>query len=574
MSLDLEGGKFLGQGSATCVYKPRIKCAGPIEGKIPLDTNYVSRLIPKEEKEFQNQIEVRDAIKRLDSKYVGLRFADHFNVAVETCTPEIRQEDLQPNENKKICSIKGFEDLKTVGVKEKYINFITKVQGKNLYEYQNFSTKNTDYAEVKQRFRTAFFELMNATIALNSEGIVHYDLHSNNIAWTTDNFPKKNLVIFDWGYSQNGFDNFIKYLCKKVSENDGTPNFENLLKYYSIRSQYELQLKVLKKIFVGVNLKNVNDRVKIIETDYSPSKLETYPKLKSLEKLFYCWDTYSLINQLLKEKYPGLEDLKSGTFFKVGGKSNLKPEKILYYLDALVLQTGFNREGGLKLFVKSLWDLVGFAFNEEPVVKNASTFQYEYKDKRKPNEDQNVAANQQFEKVKNSSRLRLSYSSMHSSPSPVQGVVDGFSPFEVVRSPFASVQGSLYLKQSLTNRNKKSSSRSRKSNSVRSRPVSVRSRSRSRHSKPVSVRSRSCSGNMVLDSRSKTCRERKKPGPKPKSRSTSFKKSKSPCPRNMVRDKISKKCRERKKPGRKPSCPPGRDRKSKSKRCVKSKRKF
>ena len=574
MSLDLEGGKFLGQGSATCVYKPRIKCAGPIEGKIPLDTNYVSRLIPKEEKEFQNQIEVRDAIKRLDSKYVGLRFADHFNVAVETCTPEIRQEDLQPNENKKICSIKGFEDLKTVGVKEKYINFITKVQGKNLYEYQNFSTKNTDYAEVKQRFRTAFFELMNATIALNSEGIVHYDLHSNNIAWTTDNFPQKNLVIFDWGYSQNGFDNFIKYLCKKVSENDGTPNFENLLKYYSIRSQYELQLKVLKKIFVGVNLKNVNDRVKIIETDYSPSKLETYPKLKSLEKLFYCWDTYSLINQLLKEKYPGLEDLKSGTFFKVGGKSNLKPEKILYYLDALVLQTGFNREGGLKLFVKSLWDLVGFAFNEEPVVKNASTFQYEYKDKRKPNEDQNVAANQQFEKVKNSSRLRLSYSSMHSSPSPVQGVVDGFSPFEVVRSPFASVQGSLYLKQSLTNRNKKSSSRSRKSNSVRSRPVSVRSRSRSRHSKPVSVRSRSCSGNMVLDSRSKTCRERKKPGPKPKSRSTSFKKSKSPCPRNMVRDKISKKCRERKKPGRKPSCPPGRDRKSKSKRCVKSKRKF
>jgi len=405
MSLDLKGGKFLGQGSATCVYKPRIKCAGPIEGKIPLDTNYVSRLIPKDEKEFQNQIEVRDAIKRLDSKYVGLRFADHFNVAVETCTPEIRQEDLQPNENKKICSIKGFEDLKTVGVKAKYINFITKLQGKNLYEYQNLSTKSTDYLEIKQRFRTAFFELMNATIALNSEGIVHYDLHSNNIAWTTDNFPQKSLVIFDWGYSQNGFDNFIKYLCKEVSEDDGTPNFKNLLKHYSIRSQYQLQVNVLKTIFVGVNLNNVNDRVKIIETDYSPPKLKTYPNLTSLEKLFYCWDTYSLINQLLKEKYPGLEDLKSDTYSKVGGKSNLSPKKILKTLNGYIFNTKFPRDKGLDIFVKSLWQLVGFAFNEEPVVQDASTFQYQYEKKGiEPNQEQNLAANQEFEKVKNGSQ--------------------------------------------------------------------------------------------------------------------------------------------------------------------------
>jgi hypothetical protein len=591
MSLDLEGGKFLGQGSATCVYKPRIECApGTIQG-IPSDTNYVSRMVPKDEKEFQNQIEVREAIKRLDSKYIGLRFADHFNVAVATCTPVIREEDLQPNQDKKICSLKGFEDLQSVGVKEKYINFITKVQGKNLNEYQNFSIKNTDYAEVKKRFRTAFFELMNATIALNSEGIVHYDLHSNNIAWTTDNFPQKNLVIFDWGFSQNGFDNFIQYLCKEVVNKegrpDGRPNFKNLLTMYSTYSQYELQLKVLKKIF-GV-MKNIDKTVKIIETEYSPSKLKTYPTLTSLEKLFYCWDTYSLVNQLLKANYPGLQDLKSNTFFKVRGKSDLNPEKILYSLDALVLQTGFNREGGLQVFVKSLWGLVGFAFNEQPVVRDASTFQYGYK-KFLPNEDQNLAANQQFEEVKNAlpSRLRLSSSSMHSPPSPVRGAfVDGLSPspaFNVlksvgVRSPFASVQGSLYLKQSLTNRNKKSSSRSRKPVSVRSRskshskPVSVRSRSRS-HSNPV--KSKTCSGNMVLDSRSKSCRERKKPGPKSKSRSTSRSKSKSPCPRNMVRDKISKKCRERKKPGRKPSCPPGRDRKSKSKskRCVKSKRKF
>jgi len=601
MFIDLKGGKFLGQGSATCVFKPKIKCAGPIKGQIPLDdTNYVSRLIPKDEKEFQNQIEVRDAIKRLDSKYVGLRFADHFNVAVATCTPEIRQEDLKPNENKKICSIKGFEDLKFVGVKEKYINFITKLQGKNLYEYQNFSTKSTDYLEIKQRFRTAFFELMNATIALNSEGIVHYDLHSNNIAWTTDDFPRKSLVIFDWGYSQNGFDNFIKYLCKEVSKDAGTPNFKNLLKYYSIRSQYQLQVNVLKTIFLGVNLNNVNDRVKIIETEYSPSKLKTYSKLTSLEKLFYCWDTYSLINQLLKENYPGLEDLKSNTFSKVGGKSNLNPKKILQYLDAIVLQTEFDRERGLQLFVKSLWDLAGFAFNEKPVVQNASTFQYQYVKKGiEPNQEQNVAANRQFKEVKNSSSLRLSYSSMHSPPSPVRGVVDGFSPFEVVKSPFASVQGSLYLKKSSKNRksssrsrksssrsrkslsrSRKSSSRSRKSNSLstRSRSLTMRApslRSKS-HSRPIYVTSKSCSGNMVLDSRSKTCRERKKPGPKSRSKSGPKLKSKSPCPRNMVRDKISKKCRERKKPGRKPSCPPGqiRDRKSKSKRCVKSKRKF
>jgi hypothetical protein len=570
MSLDLKGGNFIGQGASTCVFKPRIECApNTLKGKIPVDENgnvdknLVSRLIPKGDDEFQNQSAVREAIKELDSKYVGLRFADHFNVAVATCTPDIRKEDLQPNQEQKICSVKGFEDLRTLGVKDKYINFITKLQGKNLNEYQNFSTKSTDYAEVKQRFRTAFFELMNATIALNSEGVVHYDLHSNNIAWTTDDFPQKSLVIFDWGYSQYGFDNFIKYLCKEVSKYDGTPNFKNLLKYYSTRSQYQLQVNVLKKIFVGVNSNNVNDRVRIIETEYSPSKLKTYPKLTSLEKLFYCWDTYSLINQLLKENYPGLEDLKPNKFSRRLGKSFLSPQMMLETLNAFVLSTGFPREGGLELFVRSLWDLVGFAFNERPVVKNASTFEYQYREKREPNQEQNIAANQEFEKVSRPSRLRLrlSYSSMHSPPSPVRGVVDGLSPF-------ASVQGSLYLKQS--SKNKKSSSRSRKSNSFR-----LRSRS---HSRPIYVTSKSCSGNMVLDSRSKTCRERKKSGPKSKSRSKSGAKlkSKSPCPRNMVRDKLSKKCRERKKPGRKPSCPPGqvRDSKSKSRRCVKSKRNF
>ena len=566
----LKGGKFLGQGSATCVFFPRIECEpGTLQGKIPGDKNLVSRLIPIDEKEFQNQIEIREAIKRLDSKYIGLRFADHFNVAVATCTPEIRQEDLKPNQANKFCSVSGFEDLKTLGVKGKYINFITKLQGKNLYEYQNFSSNNAEYAEVKQRFRTAFFELMNATIALNSEGIVHYDLHSNNIAWTLDNFPQKNLVIFDWGYSLHGFDNFIKYLCDLSDDvKDSRPNLKNLLKFYSIRSQYQLQINVLKQIFVGVNLNNVNDTVRSIQDKYSKEKLITYKSLTSLEKLFYCWDTYSLINQLLKDNYPGLQDLKPNKFSKRNGKSFLSPQTILEYVNAYVLSTDFSRNGGLQLFVQSLWDIVGFAFNEKPVIQNKSTFTIEYK-ALEPNQKQNLAANQEFEKIENAPRRRLSYS-MHSSP--VQGpLVDGLSPSPIyfqaaVKSPFASVQGSLYVKKS---KSRNSSSRSRKSSSRSRKSFKLRAYSRS-HSKPISVKSKTCSGNMVLDSISKSCRERKKPGPKSKSKSGP--KSKSPCPRNMVRDKFSKKCRDRKKPGRKPSCPVGQVRDSKSKRCVKSKK--
>ena len=562
MSFDLKGGKFLGQGSATCVFFPRIECEpGTLQGKIPGDKNLVSRLIPTDEKEFQNQIEIREAIKRLDSKYIGLRFADHFNVAVATCTPEIRQEDLQTNQKKEICSVPGSEDLKTVGVKGKYINFITKLQGKNLYEYQNFSSNNAEYAEVNHRFRTAFFELMNATIALNSEGIVHYDLHSNNIAWTLDNFPQKNLVIFDWGYSLYGFDNFIKYLCDLSEDVQiSKPTFKNMLKGYSNYSQYKLQIMVLKKIYVGVNLNNVKDVVKNIQDKYVSKKLET-KFLTPLEKLFYCWDTYSLINQLLINNYPGLRDLKPNKFSKLNGKSFLSPQKILEYVNAHVLSTDFSRNGGLQLFVQSLWDIVGFAFNEKPVVQNPSTFTIDYK-ALEPNQKQIFAANQEFEKIENAPRRRLSYS-MHSSP--VQGpLVDGLSPSPIyfqaaVKSPFASVQGSLYLKKS---KSRNSSSRSRKS-------FKLRAYSRS-HSRPISVKSKTCSGNMVLDSSSKSCRERKKPGPKSKSKS--YTKTKSPCPRNMVRDKISKKCRDRKKPGRKPSCPVGQVRDSKSKRCVKSKK--
>jgi hypothetical protein len=73
--MDLTGGKFVASGNYTCVYlDPPVGCQpGTLvadESYDPNDKSLVSRIAPKSEKEYSNQLDVKKAITELDKKYV------------------------------------------------------------------------------------------------------------------------------------------------------------------------------------------------------------------------------------------------------------------------------------------------------------------------------------------------------------------------------------------------------------------------------------------------------------------------------------------------------------------------
>jgi hypothetical protein len=352
-NINLNGGKFLAEGEYTCVYAdPPVGCVpGTLQTSVdynPNDTTLVSRLAISSGKEFSNQTDVRNAMIRLDQKYPGLRFKDHFNIAVATCTPRMVNEDLQPD----TCSVRSLKNIvDTPGDKPNVINFLTRRQGPDLTN-SNEVFKGMPLNEKRIKFRKAYFDLMNATVALNSEEIIHYDMHSGNIGWTVDPWPNKTLVIFDWGQSISGYDNFLKVLLKDIRD------LEDLKMY----DQYILQVQTLEKIaFTKDNI------IKLIKQEQVEPKGYYF---SSLEKLFFAWDTYSLIIKVYSEKLPGLEDFLSE---KLGDKDAFLSGKfMLELLDNFILKVNISRNKDL--FIQEIWNIIAAAFNETPVYKLGSNF--------------------------------------------------------------------------------------------------------------------------------------------------------------------------------------------------------
>ena len=344
--MDLTGGKFVASGEYTCVYlDPPVGCQpGTLvadESYDPNDKSLVSRIAPKSEKEYTNQLDVKKAISELDKKYVGLRFKDHFNVAVATCTPRFTQEDLKP----KFCKVVNTETLQYPGDKPDFINFLTKRQGPDL----------KDLAKVpnaRRLFRKAFFDLLNSTVALNSEGIIHFDMHQGNIGWTQDLTA---LVIFDWGESVSGYPEFLNRIESFYRE---------LVSKYKDYSQFSFQSKILKQI--------VKKEVSASLLFYSERKKSSTGPLSSLQKLFYSWDTYSLLYHLTEERYPGLEDF---TAKRVEKNKNLSGKVAAQLLDQLILSVQIP---DAELFVQEVWNIIATTFREKPVYKKGATYVSEF----------------------------------------------------------------------------------------------------------------------------------------------------------------------------------------------------
>ena len=181
----LKGGAFITSGADTCVYSPEVACAKQPNPPVP-PGDYVSRITEKKgtAKDKQNQALVRDAIQHIKEKY-GMDVSSSFNLAAVVCTPRFKESDLvggpcEADEN----------NTTALGKQKDKLNFITPKQDEDFKE--STEARNPIMVEKLRR-------LFRDVVFLNNEGIVHGDIHDENVSWMGDH-----LVLHDWGRTYHG----------------------------------------------------------------------------------------------------------------------------------------------------------------------------------------------------------------------------------------------------------------------------------------------------------------------------------------------------------------------------------
>jgi hypothetical protein len=207
----MKGGVFLAQGSESCVYRPTVNCENP-PGPLP-DGEFVSRImLGNKEAKAQEYIKkyISQLNKRLEKdenayRYLGRRpFPTYFNLAVATCTPVFKPEDLLDKGEIKSCKTGSRKKpliIDMPGPRKDLTNLITPLQQYDIRHY---------VAQYPEEILTVIKELrkfFHAVIYLNGEGIIHADAHTDNIGWMSDH-----VVLYDWGSACIGSTEFVNFL--------------------------------------------------------------------------------------------------------------------------------------------------------------------------------------------------------------------------------------------------------------------------------------------------------------------------------------------------------------------------
>ena len=369
----VEGGRFYKQGADTCVYlDPPVQCipgtvkAGPFYDAN--DKSLVSRISHINDDEFKNQVEVQSIVNKLEIKYPTLNFKDNFQIALATCQPRMTANDLVGTVagKQKMCTVKGLEGLQTAGDKPNFVNFLTRRQGGDL------GNKVREITTPSQ-FLKAFVDLMNATVALNSEGVVHFDLHPWNVAWSVTPWPNKKLLMTDWGRSVIGYENFIDSLVKSYDDEDAKLNRFDL-------TQFENQFKVVSTLIGKDSVETVAKRYEASET--------ADPNMTPFKKLFYAWDTYSLLHLIgNKVSFTEFENFK-GTTVHQGSRDtdiNLSSTTATELLDQLIVSTKIPKDSnGLKILVQEIWNIISYLFKSATIYKHKDSQSVNVRKRKSP----------------------------------------------------------------------------------------------------------------------------------------------------------------------------------------------
>jgi len=251
----LKGGAFLTSGADTCVYSPEVACAKRPDPPIP-PGDYVSRITEKKgtAKDKRNQELVKDAIQRIKEKY-GMDVSASFNLAVAVCTPKFKESDLVGG------PCEADEDNTTaIGKQKDKLNFITPKQDED-FRGSTDARNPIMIEKLRRLFRDVVF--------LNNEGIVHGDIHDENVSWMGDH-----LVLHDWGRTYIG----VKGMKKAIKE-----------KYFDLTA-----------------LRDMFSRCTIV--------LERNPDDDTLRRYIMFYDIVEMTYELLKNSTPRVQHADLDTF--------------------------------------------------------------------------------------------------------------------------------------------------------------------------------------------------------------------------------------------------------------------
>jgi hypothetical protein len=224
-----------------------------------------------------------------------------------------------------------------------------------------------DKAPTEKQFVKAFFDLMNAQVALSSEGIVNFDLHAGNLAWSLESWPNKKLLMPDWGRTIFSYADFLDFLQNDFAYKNAK-ELTKLKKEWTEYTQFQAQFLVFIKI-VGKGY-NTSSLFK----EESKKILDDEKYLSQLQKLFIAWDTYSLFSQLANPyvQYKGYGVFKIQSIKNVlqNKKFYLSPKQAIALLDNLVLNVKLTRP----LYLQSIWEIIRYVFREKDILNNENNF--------------------------------------------------------------------------------------------------------------------------------------------------------------------------------------------------------
>jgi hypothetical protein len=163
------GGKRIGSGRYGCVFDPPLLCMK--KTKKPGEKNFVGKLTNKEDGD--REFSMSETLRSIPDA------TRYFILIEDSCVPKPRSQQPDPDLNK--CSIASGEKYNSM------IQLIMPYAGKTLQSLSKRAT-NLDFFIVGQH-------LLEATTYLLMKGIVHMDLHSQNVVATNPFTPK----IIDFG---------------------------------------------------------------------------------------------------------------------------------------------------------------------------------------------------------------------------------------------------------------------------------------------------------------------------------------------------------------------------------------
>jgi tRNA A-37 threonylcarbamoyl transferase component Bud32 len=199
---------------------------------------------------------VRDAIQHIKEKY-GMDVSSSFNLAAVVCTPRFKESDLVGG------PCEADENNTTAPGKQKdKLNFITPKQDEDF----SGSTEARNPIMVEKLRR-----LFRDVVFLNNEGIVHGDIHDENVSWMGDH-----LVLHDWGRTYHG----VRGMRKAIKE----------------------------RYFDRTHLQEVFDKCTIV--------LEEKPDDETLLRYMMFFDIVNMTYELLKNSTPRVQHTDLDTFIE------------------------------------------------------------------------------------------------------------------------------------------------------------------------------------------------------------------------------------------------------------------